>query len=270
MPYPIHPDDRHPKQPCLARWDLRVPPNPQTGYQNEPWHLRYIGKENAAAYHEAAQAEELTLETWLRRRADLPGDADLPVCDGCSCGACATLAPDDAADAGAPAPCGDRSLWLDAHGLPVAPTGAPTLVDARVLPAVVGDVTAVLVHVAAPPHTVTQPPVLTPNGPVYAAGASFASFVPYPGVAPHRFQDLPGAWRIAIEVEGSAERWPWRASLARDPAARTYNRANLYLPAEPGNTAHEIRLVLPAGAKSLRVTLLQNGEEHGTLSLIVP
>jgi D-alanyl-D-alanine carboxypeptidase len=282
LPYPIAPDDRTGPGGCAARWDIHVPANPKTGYRNEPWHIRFIGKENAARFHGDLVAsgvgtpDEITVESWLRRRAQLPGDADLPVCDGCSCGACATLLPDGAAgvaaDGGVVAkdPCGDAALWLEPSGLPFSPDEAPRIVDARAEAAKGG--VEVVVKVSAPPHTVTQPPVVDAQGPRYDAGATYMALVPY-GHGAHHYDDLPGAWRIAVGPDGgegappAAVAWPWRASLARARLARAMNRANLYLPAQPGEST--VKLVVPEGAARLRVTLLRDGEEHGTVTVDV-
>src|ERR1019366_3525856 len=116
LPYPIHPDDRKDGSRCEVRRDHAVPVDPKTGYKNEPWHLRFIGVDAAARYRDAWLAsgpgtfDEITLEQWLRRERGFAGDAELPVCDGCQCGACATLSDDDAAT-----PCGKESLRLDAR-----------------------------------------------------------------------------------------------------------------------------------------------------------
>ena len=97
--YPIDPDDRRDGARCLARADRPVPINPKTGYKSEPWHVRFIGTEDASRYHDAWLAigpggpAEITLEQWLRGRRGLRGDSELPVCDGCQCGACSTMAP---------------------------------------------------------------------------------------------------------------------------------------------------------------------------------
>ena len=280
FPYPLHPDDRLTEQPCLARWDIFVPPNPRTGYRHEPWHLRFIGRENAAHFHEAWSAsvasasrtpQEITLEQWLRARIALAGDADLPVCDGCSCGACATLAPDVASmsegGVAKPEPCKDDSLWLDARGRAVDAEKSPTIEDARVSAMNKDGSVVVEVKVAARPHTLTQPPVLGARGPAYVAGATFESLVPYPRTLPHRFDELPGAWRVAIEPtsrEGADAPWPWRASLAKDSLARAYNRANLYLPAQPGEHWLRVTITPPSGTTRVRITLLRDGAEHDT------
>ena len=178
VPYPIHPDDRKDGSRCEARRDRAVPIDPKTGYKNEPWHLRFIGVDAAARYHDAWVAsgpgtpDEITLEQWLRAERGLVGDAELPVCDGCQCGACATLAEDDAAT-----PCGKESLRLDARGQVAAPAEAPHLLDAHVATAPDGS-TRIDVVVSAPAHTPTQPPVMGPDGPEYAAGATYLALAP--------------------------------------------------------------------------------------------
>ncbi|HEX8715259.1 MAG TPA: hypothetical protein VF706_06780, partial [Solirubrobacteraceae bacterium] len=101
-------------------------------------------------------------------------------------------------------------------------------------------------------------------------GATFESLVPYPETQAHRYVDLPGAWRLAVEPEpAAAVRWPWRASLAKADLVVTWNRANLVLPAKPGDVRVRIRVVLPAGVDKLRVTLLRDGKEHDTREIVV-
>jgi zinc D-Ala-D-Ala carboxypeptidase len=263
--YPIDPDDRKDGSRCVARWDHLVPIDPKTGYKHEPWHLRFIGEDEAAEFHgawlgsEPGSPGEITLEQWLRARRGLPGDVELPVCDGCECGACATLAAD-----GDKAPCGEASLHLDASGRPVAPAEEPWVVDARAAP-VGGDALVVELRVHAAPHTPTQTPITQETGPVYEAGATFEALVPYPGTRPHRYPDLSGAWRVAVEpVPAPATRWPWRASLAKPELAATWNRGNMVLPAVAGEATVRLRVLAPAGTERLRVTLLRDGTEHGT------
>lgn len=269
IPYPLHPDDRQDAQPCAQRWDWPVPANPHTGYKNEAWHLRFIGVESASQYHDDWLASlpgtpgEITLEQWLRRRLGRVGDADLPVCDGCSCEACATLAGGEKKAR----PCGDNSvLWLDENGRPVAANEEPRILDVRTLPTKVDGAILIEVKVLLPPRTITQPPVMRAEGvAAYTGGQTFDALVPYKKTKPHRYDDLPGAWRLGVEAASeTAARWPWRASLARESLARIYNRANMILPAASGDVW--IRLVVspPAGAASLRVTLLRDGAEHGT------
>jgi hypothetical protein len=108
------------------------------------------------------------------------------------------------------------------------------------------------------------------EGPTYEAGASFEALVPYPGTRPHRYAELPGAWRVAVEpLTASTPRWPWRTSLAKADLAATWNRANVVLPATPGDAAIRVRIVAPAGLAKLRVTLLRDGEEHGTREVTI-
>jgi D-alanyl-D-alanine carboxypeptidase len=270
--YPIHPDDRDNGSRCRTRRDHPVPIDPKTGYKNEPWHLRFLGKEAAHHFHDDWIASgpdtprEATLEQWLRRRRGLVGDAELPVCDGCQCGACATFAPDDERT-----PCKDESLRLDEDGRPKPPAEEPRIVDAALSDRAEG-IVVVDVKVHSPAHTVTQTPVTRDDSPTYAPDATFESLVPYPGTQPHPYEDLPGAWRIAIEpVPASASSaWPWRASLARSELAGTWNRANLLLPAKAGDSTVRIRLALPGnGTEHLRVTLLRDGIEHDTRELAV-
>jgi D-alanyl-D-alanine carboxypeptidase len=268
VPYPIHPDDRKDGSRCQARWDRVVPIDPKTGYKHEPWHLRFIGVEGAASYHNAWLASdpgtprEITLEQWLRARRGLVGDAELPVCDGCSCGACTTMATD-----GDRTPCGDESLRIEANGRVAAPAEEPRLVDAHASRTQDG-LTVVQVAVHARAHTPTQPPVTGPEGPAYRGGNTFGALAPYPGAQPHSYDDLPGAWRIAVEpVPAGPVRWPWRASMAKPELAATWNRANVVLPAKAGDASVRIRVEIPEGTQSLRVTLLRDGKEHGGLEI---
>jgi hypothetical protein len=242
-----------------------VPIDPKTGYKSEPWHLRFIGTEAAARYHEAwlasgpGEPSEITLEQWLRAQRGLAGDTELPVCDGCQCGACATLASEDDRT-----PCRAESLRLDGDGRIAAADEDPSLADARVRRASDHHVMVDL-RVHASPHTPTQTPVTTEDGPTYVEGATFTSLAPFAGSKPHRYDDLPGAWRVAVEpVPPGAVRWPWRASLAKAKLSATWNRANVVLPAEPGDATVHLRIDLPSDARKLRVTLLRDGVEHGT------
>ncbi|HEX8793871.1 MAG TPA: M15 family metallopeptidase [Polyangiaceae bacterium] len=271
VPYPIDPDDRKDGSRCAQRWDRPVPIDPKTGYKHEPWHLRFIGEDAAARYHAAWLAShpgtpaEITLEQWLRAQRGLEGDAELPVCDGCQCGACATMASD-----GDKSPCADASLRLDENGRAVAPADEPHLLDASVdLPD--GGVAIVRVRVHVPAHTPTQPPVTTDREPTYAGSSTFAALVPYPGTQAHDYEDLPGAWRVAIEPSPpGSTRWPWRASIARDDLEPTWNRANLVLPSGSGDLTVSVRIAPPQGVTSLRVTLLKSSAEHDTRDIALP
>jgi D-alanyl-D-alanine carboxypeptidase len=270
-PYPIHPDDRREALACAVRTDRKVPINPMTGYKSEPWHWRFVGDEAARAFHGAWLAsgpgspDEITLEQWLRARRGWAGDAELPVCDGCQCGACATLSQEETRT-----PCGKAALWLDSTGHPVSPEQEPTLVDARV--ANHADRTLVVeITLHAPAHTPTQPPVVGADGPAYGEDETFLAVPVADGGAPHRYPDLPDAWRVAAEPSpATAVRWPWRASLAAPELAATWNRANLLLPSAAGDLTVRLKITVAPGAPALRVTLLRNGEEHGTRDVAIP
>jgi D-alanyl-D-alanine carboxypeptidase len=262
--YPIDPDDRRDGSRCLARTDRAVPIDPKTGYKSEPWHVRFIGVDGASRFHEAWIASgpgtpgEITLEQWLRAGRGLKGDTELPVCDGCQCDACSTLASDDRDGL-----CKDESLRLDEEGRARAADDEPRILDARAS-ATTGGATLVDVSVHASAHTPTQTPVAAEDGPTYVQGATYEGLVPYPDAMPHRYGDLPGAWRVGVEpVPAGATNWPWRASLAKAALAATWNRANIVLPARPGDSNVRVRVVLPPGATGLRVTLLRDGVEHG-------
>jgi D-alanyl-D-alanine carboxypeptidase len=270
IPYPTHPDDRSPGVRCAARAANDAPVNPKTGFKHEPWHLRYIGVGAAAEYREAwfasgpGSANEIALEQWLRTRSALSGDIDLPVCDGCNCGACATLAAD-----GDTMPCGDGSLRLDGAGRVVSPPEQPRILEVR---ATMGsaDVATIEVTVYAPAHTPTQPPVFDGTGPVYLIGSSFESLIVGPARSPHRYDDLAGAWRIGIEpVRPGSIRWPWRASIAKPELELVWNRANALLPADAGVHSVRVHVAVPAGLERLRVSLLEGESEHGTVEIAV-
>jgi D-alanyl-D-alanine carboxypeptidase len=274
LPYPIDPDDRKEGSHCATRWDRPVPIDPKTGYKHEPWHLRFVGVDAAAQFHDAwlrsgpGTPHEITLEQWLRAARGLLGDAELPVCDGCQCGACATMA-----GAGDKTPCGDASLELDETGRVRPPSDVPHLIDASVGAAKDG-VRIVSIQVHAPAHTPTQPPVTTDTEPTYDGATSFEALAPYPSTQPHDYGDLPEAWRVGIEPvppgPAGAGHWPWRSSLAKPELEGTWNRANLVLPAKAGDVTVRVRVALPEGVAALRVTLLRGGVEHETREASVP
>jgi D-alanyl-D-alanine carboxypeptidase len=271
LPYPIHPDDRNRGSRCEPRHDRPQAINAKTGYMQEPWHLRFVGTEAAARYHDAWLAsgpgspDEITLEQWLRRDRGLVGDAELPVCDGCQCGACATLATDDRGT-----PCGAASLQLDAAGRARAPADDPVLLDARARRD--GDSIAVDVVVRSPPHTVSQTPVTAEGGPTYLAGSTYESLAPFPDGQARAYADLAGAWRVAVEPSSTPPaptRWPWRASLASPELAGVWNRANVLLPARPDEASVRVRIHPTSEVSKLRVTLLRDGVEHHTREIEV-
>jgi hypothetical protein len=167
-------------------------------------------------------------------------------------------------------PCGDASLRLNDDGRVLAPAEEPHLVDATTKS--VDGALVVEVSVHAPAHTPTQTPVTTAEAAPYVEGATFESLVPYPETKPHRYADLPGAWRVAVEPVPRAHgvRWPWRASLAKADLSLTWNRANLVLPAKAGDAKVHLRVAPPPGAQKLRVTLLRDGVEHDTRDVPLP
>ncbi len=271
FPYPIHPDDLHEKDACLARGDHEVPINPKTGYRYEHWHVRFIGKEHAAAFHEAYLASDprspdaLTLEQWIRRRRGLAGDSELPVCDGCNCGACGTLAGSESA-------CGARALALTEAGVPAPEAAAPRLVSARRATAAeagkwAGTVLAIELDV--PEHTLTQPPFVSLPGPGFAdPGVTTHAFVPLPLTKPRDYPALARALRVGVRVSGAPE-YPYMFGLAEASVGRVYNRANLLVPAPAGKRVYLVPL--PRLDGTLEVAALLGGKPvPGASALTVP
>jgi D-alanyl-D-alanine carboxypeptidase len=261
-PYPIHPDERQDGSRCTPHSHRSTSINPMTGYKDEPWHLRFIGIDNAARYHDAWQASgpgssvEITLEQWIRSKRGFVGDADVPVCDGCQCGACSTFS--GSVDH---TPCGQETLQLDTAGAVLPAGDVPHIVELKTVAAFEGTV-EVDVTVRSAPHTPTQPPIFDDAGPAYGERQTYLALALRPAGAIHRYPDLPGAWRLAAEpIPAGATRWPWRASLAAPRLAREWNEANLVLPAKPGLTT--IRLRIPASsARHVRFALLKGGVEE--------
>jgi LAS superfamily LD-carboxypeptidase LdcB len=249
LAYPILPEDRMPGRPCLTRYDGRVGIHPITGYRSESWHFRYLGNELARSYRiAAAQREGLDLETWLRERAGIRGrgDAELPVCDGCNCGACATF--------DASGPCGERALYLgeaDESGTNPQP-------QARIERATITnyvDYTEVRAYIRVIGFIRTQPPLFE-RGWGYAEGTDVERVAYTASASPRAYPPLASAIRLAVGEAGSAT-WPYRFALTRLDSARIYNKANVLLPAEPG--AYELRVRVPLG-RAARVALVQNAD----------
>lgn len=278
MPYPLHPDDRHPKQRCVARWDIPVNINPRTGYRFEHWHVRYVGKEAALEFKRAWEASgpgtpnELTVEQWLRAKKGVPfGDAELPVCDGCNCGACATLAaPGESVCDKKKGAAQGGALHLDAHGRPLPPARPPSLAavtrGARTEKKKKKDGRAALleVKVDVAEHTATQPPIVGPGAAGYDVdGATFAALAPYPETERRAFPPLPGAWVVAIEPvpNTTGVAWPWRAALTTPVHASIYDRANVALPARAGEIT--VKVPVPASTTRVKVVLLEGGTPRG-------
>jgi D-alanyl-D-alanine carboxypeptidase len=265
MPYPIHPDDRHPKQSCVTRWDIDVGINPRTGYRYEHWHIRYIGREAAERFYAAQAASgigkpgELTLEQWLRSEKGIAGpDAELPVCDGCNCGACSTLAHREKNVC-------DRkggALHLDGHGIALAADGAPEIEGVEVKTRRGRAVIDLTLNV--PASTLTQPPILGSGAPRYEPDWTFAHFVPFPNTEPRAYPPLDRAWVVGVEPIPNDTKiaWPYRAAIALPAKTELYNRANVLLPARSGKVS--VRVGIPPDVKSAKVVLLQGGQPHGT------
>ena len=268
MPYPIHPDDRHPKQSCVVRWDIPININPKTGYRFEHWHIRYVGKEAAARFAKAfavsgpGTPNEITVEQWLRTEKGLAGaapDAELPVCDGCNCGACSTLsAPGENV-------CDKKggALHLDERGRALPASNAPQIQSAQ--PGHLRKWKGQLVEVklAVPDGVATQPPIVGPEGAGYVAGATFEKLSPYPETPARAFPPIAGAWVVGVEPvpNDTGVAWPWRAGISASIVGQTYDRANVLLPAHPGSTT--LKIPIPETAARVRVVLLEGGIAKG-------
>lgn len=265
FPYPIHPDDLHEKEDCLSRADHDVPINPKTGYRYEHWHVRFVGTENAKAFHDAASAKGprdpngITLEQWIREKRRLPGDTDLSVCDGCNCGACATLA-------GTEGVCGTRAIAVSDNGLPVPAEGAPKIVSVRLAtPAEAGKWSGVVVavEVDAPPHTLTQPPFVSISGPGFVdSKVTTKAFVPLAQTPPRDYPALANAIRIGVRLaSGEKDQYPFAFGIGEPEVGRIYNRANLLVPAPEGKKVYLVPLPKVSGDLELRV--LKGGAPSG-------
>ncbi len=261
LPYPIHPDDRHPKRRCVTRWDIPVGINPKTGYRYEHWHFRYIGRDAAKRFGEARRAtegtpDEITLEQWLRSEKGIRGgDAELPVCDGCNCGACSTLA------APMESSCDKKggALHLDELGLHVAAAEPPTLLSAARARSSKGRAVGVAAEIRVSSNVTTQPPIAGRDAAEYRDGATAFALSPYPDTAPRSFPPLDDAWMIGIEPvpNETGVAWPYRAALAAAVHGRLYNRANVRLPAKVGTW--KLHVAVPAGVRKARVVMLRSG-----------
>lgn len=246
--YPIHPDDRATSHPCEPRYDVPVTINPATGYAHEAWHIRFLGIENAARFHAAASADEtVTLEQWLRAEHGLPTvtATELPVCDGCNCGACASLDPQASA-------CKDAALPVPAS---VSALEAPTLLGASV--AREGDHFVVRVRLRVGAGVTTQPPSFRNGKPGYAPGESFERVASVPGGGTRSFPTVSGAFRVGARAGADAgSGWPYRVGLATAATATVYDRANVVLPAALG----ESTVVFTSPEAVTEVALLRGDE----------
>lgn len=280
IPYPLPLAERAPGSDCRRRDGGDDVIDPRTGYRYEPWHLRYIGVDAAARFHAAwldsgvGGPHEITLEQWLRTEHGIDADADLPVCDGCSCGLCTTFhdgaPPSVVGGAGArrhiearpTGPCGDRALLLGSDGEPVMASTPPTLTAVEARREYLG--VRVRVTVAAPAHTVTQTPVTSQYAGVYLSGMTWRALQPFPQARfaslARAYPDLRGAWRLGLAPRGDAS-WPWRAALRNTATPSWVNGTNLRLPVAQGLT--HIEVIVPPMGDTVRVTLLRDGVAHG-------
>jgi LAS superfamily LD-carboxypeptidase LdcB len=264
LPYPLHPDYRAPGSDCAARPEHRGRVDPRTGYKHEPWHLRYIGVESAERFHRAweesgpGSATEITLEQWLRERLGARDPVELPSCDGCACGECATFS--DGASGRTPCPSG-RSLMLDRSGHPAAARGIPTLLATRV----VRDGSAVIAYarVRVPEQTLTQPPMGDAQGLVrYGAGVTVRALSTAEGALAREYRAIDGVWRVGVELRDDRTNrgYPWRAALAAAGRDTTANGFNSRLLATSGEIEVGVRIEGLRAGQRVRIAVLR-GEE---------
>lgn len=116
LPYPA-PLRGDSDAPCAVSTE----PDGRTGYEYEPWHLRYVGPEVLGAWLRERRRGEV-FDSWLRRARGLDDDAGLPVCDGCQCGFCSTFAAE-----GERGPCAEGALRLDVEGRAIGAVEAPSV-----------------------------------------------------------------------------------------------------------------------------------------------
>ncbi len=214
--------------------------DPRTGYQYEPWHIRFVGRELAEGIHRAELGgrDDAVADLWVRGRGGFDADADLPVCDGCGCDWCSTYAADRER-----APCPGRALRYRADGSLVASSLPPRLLGARAFRSSMGTRVTAWLEVA--PDTVTQTPV-------WVTGLPFD----------HAESDLPGAWRLAVDSGDGA--WRWRFALTSRTPPAWVNGAVRRLPAAGGRIRVEV--VVPTQG-AVRVALRRDGAVVGGLDL---
>lgn len=264
LSYPLHPDYLREGSNCAAIRGAESWIDPRTGYRYEPWHLRYIGVENAARYHAAWRASgvgtaaEITLEQFLRRER---GDADevgAPVCDGCNCEECATFSEEG--------PCARPAILLDREGAPRAVDRPPRLLGVRL--AREGARVILEARVDVPQNTMTQPPIATlQSGAVFTVGQR-GPRMEGPFGRPRERPDLDGAWRLAISP-GEAE-WPWQAALVGQRRHPSANGFNARIPSPPGELTMSIAIDGLAPGALVRVGLSTRSEVRDVRRLAAP
>lgn len=276
LSYPLHPDARENHSECSTKSNWHTI-DPRTGYEYEPWHLRYIGPSLVQSFEQAQQqwhaqtGEELTLDQWLRHQAGRPDDGDLPVCDGCSCGACSTLSvgenntSDNAGDREHSACERSQMLAIRSDGLPVFSQEIPSIESARV----VGNVVEVTLHV--PEGTVTQTPVPREELMTFQEAHHDGQWRYREGAQPRTYRPLPSAWRLGFAAESAQQQrhlqnapaeahspWLWQRGLSFGRAPAQYNGATLYLPARAGTIRLRTELPVHPEQVTLRVALLRD------------
>lgn len=254
LPYPLHPDYRREGSECAERArgdEARI--DPRTGYRYEPWHLRYIGPENAARFRRAWEASgpgttgEITLEQWLiAERGEV--EVRAPVCDGCNCGRCATFARDGRM------PCDRPALRLDARGRPMAAESPPSIVAVEL--AREGRQLVLRARIAVPENTLTQPPIVTPRSKAVFARGERPVRLP---AGSRSFDALDGAWRLAIGFGDRPDYWPWRVGLAGPEHDGTANGHNARIPAPPGELTLQVPMEAVLQGTVVRVGLVSDG-----------
>jgi D-alanyl-D-alanine carboxypeptidase len=258
LPYPLHPDYRAAGSDCAARREEVGRVDPRTGYKHEPWHLRFIGLENARRFQDArvqsgiGTAGEITLEQWLRARLGASDPIEPPACDGCACEACATFA-----SAGGPCPRG-QGLRLGPNGAPEPAQSAPTLVSVRI--AREADATLVWATVRVPEQTRTQPPIGDARGLVgYGRGVTARALATRPGALARDYRGIEGAWSLGVEPMNPGSDGPvrWRAALVRAGRDATDNGFNAAIVAAAGEYEVGVRIEGLAPGQSLRVGLVR-------------
>jgi hypothetical protein len=193
----------------------------------------------------------LGTEQWLRTEKGLTGpDAELPVCDGCNCGACSTLS-----ERGESA-CDKKggALHLDADGHPVASGELPQIEDIKRTKK-----HGIDVKLEVPDGVLTQPPIAG----AYEIRESFEKVTPYPDTPPRSFAPIAGAWVVGVEPvpNTTGTPWPWRAAIAAPLNGQIYNRANVLHPARSGSVT--VRVPVPKGSTKVKGILRGGGRPRG-------
>lgn len=273
LPYPLHPDYRQRGSTCAANpADLgRV--DPRTGYKYEPWHIRYIGVENAARFHAAwlasgpGTANEITLEQWLRGRIGAQDAVEPPVCDGCACETCATF--HDESQSSVRGPCREPAVVLTARGEPVVAGVSPSVVDASV-ERIDARVIRVRAVVEVPLHTFTQPPIARAAEP-FGEDQTIDHFVAVAGGIAHAYPLLPNSWRLSVSAHEDRRYPPWQTALVDASRDATGNGVNARIPASTGRVSLELRIEGLRSGASIDVALVRNQQERvGARTFVVP